>query len=29
MATLARMEQEGKVIDTNYGKVVVNENNEL
>ncbi len=29
MATLAKMEKEGKVIDTKYGKIVVNENNEL
>lgn len=29
MATLEKMAQEGKVIDTSYGKVVVNENNEL
>lgn len=29
MATLARMEDEGKVIHTKYGSVVVNENNEL
>lgn len=29
MATLERMAQEGKVIDTAYGQVVVNENNEL
>lgn len=29
METLARMEKEGKVIDTKYGKIVVNENNEL
>lgn len=29
MAKLAEMEQQGKVIDTQYGKVVVNENNEL
>jgi hypothetical protein len=29
MATLERMAQEGKVIDTAYGKVVINENNEL
>lgn len=29
MTTLERMSQEGKVIDTAYGQVVVNENNEL
>ncbi len=29
MATLERMEQEGKVVDTSYGQVIVNENNEL
>jgi hypothetical protein len=29
MATLERMAQEGKVIDTTYGKVVINVNNEL
>ena len=29
METLERMEKEGKVIDTKYGKIVVNENNEL
>ena len=29
MKTLERMEKEGKVIDTKYGKIVVNENNEL
>ena len=29
MAKLAKMEKEGKVIDTSYGKMVINENNEL
>ena len=29
MDTLERMENEGKVIDTKYGKIVVNQNNEL
>lgn len=29
MKTLERMEKEGKIIDTKYGKIVVNENNEL
>ena len=29
METLKKMEGEGKVIDTKYGKIVVNENNEL
>ena len=29
METLERMESEGKVIDTKYGKIVINENNEL
>ena len=29
METLEKMEKEGKVIDTKYGKIVVNENNEL
>lgn len=29
METLGRMEKEGKVIDTKFGKIVVNENNEL
>jgi len=29
METLEKMEKEGKVIDTKYGKVVINENNEL
>ena len=29
METLKRMEKEGKVINTKYGKIVVNENNEL
>lgn len=29
MATLARMEAEGKVIQTRYGSIVINENNEL
>lgn len=29
METLSRMEKEGKVIDTKYGKIVVNENSEL
>ncbi len=29
METLERMEKEGKVVNTKYGKIVVNENNEL
>ena len=29
MKTLERMENEGKVIDTKYGKILINENNEL
>ncbi|MDO8582322.1 MAG: hypothetical protein Q7S16_05630 [bacterium] len=29
MATLTRMEQEGKVVQTQYGSIVLNENNEL
>lgn len=29
METLKKMEEDGKVIDTKYGKIVVNENNEL
>lgn len=29
METLDKMEKEGKVIDTKYGKIVINENNEL
>lgn len=29
MKTLEKMEKEGKIIDTKYGKIVVNENNEL
>jgi hypothetical protein len=29
MATLERMAQEGKVVDTMYGQIVVNANNEL
>jgi len=29
MKTLERMEKEGKVVNTKYGKIVINENNEL
>lgn len=29
METLKKMENEGKIIDTKYGKIVINENNEL
>ncbi|MFH0755044.1 MAG: hypothetical protein V1910_00030 [bacterium] len=29
METLERMEKEGKIIDTKYGKIVINKNNEL
>ena len=29
METLEKMEKEGKIIDTSYGKVLINENNEL